>query len=283
MKAFASGVRASGDEVVDAVSATTDHSQMDAFLTWNGLKNQMKPIADAYKAAGKKVVILETPLMNRDVDPRDYASGRLGINHIVYSYGDFNIPESAGPERFEKLGIELLPWRKKGDHIVIAMQLSDDTSICGVDFFAWIENCIKQLREHTSRPIVLKSHPMIESNLNHPVRAMEAARLQDMSTRLNFEIFKSNLDDSRFDLLDNCWAVVCLTTGLAIDCVIRGIPVIATHPGNFMYPIQSNEILEIENPRMGDRQPWFNRLAYAQWSIEEAESGVAWRHIKQAI
>lgn len=283
MKAFARGVEASGDEVVDALSSATDHSKVDAFLTWNGLKNKMKPIADAYKAAGKKVVTLETPLMNREVDPHDYSSGRLGIDHIVHTYGNFNLPEIAGPERFERLGIELMPWRDKGDHVVIAMQLSDDTSVCGQNFFAWIENCVHLLRKNTSRPIILKSHPMIASNPKHPVRAMEKTRLQEMSKRLDFSIYESQIDESRFDLLDNCWAVVCLTTGLAIDCVIKGIPVIATHPGNFMYPIQSHEITEIENPIMGDRQPWFNRLAYAQWTIEEAESGEAWRHIKQVV
>lgn len=279
---FAESVITTGDTLVPKLYPKADDG--DVLIIWNGLKGRLKHYADDFRAAGKPVITLETPLMNRDVDPEHYQSVRLGIDHICYTLGNFNLPEQADGERFKKLGIEFQPWRKTGKHIVIAMQLSDDASLCDVNIFDWLKKCIRLIRQHSKRPIVIKSHPMIQKKMaENPVRKMEADELKKMAKKHRVTIFESGEDNDRFDILDDCWAVVCLTTGLAIDCVIKGIPTITTHPGNFMSPIQSRKIGEIENPKMPDRAPWFNRLAYAQWNFDECANGQAWQHIREAI
>ena len=282
LHAFSKGVESAGDTL--SYETFDVDPESEALVIWNGLKGNLKRVADRFREAKKPVVILETPLLNRDVDPQSYASARVGIDHICYKLGNFNLPKVADSIRFDKLGIEFKPWRKSGEHIVIAMQLSDDASLCDVNIFDWITRCVGLIRKHSKRPIIIKSHPMIYKNpKNSPVRDMEASELKRLAKKLRVSIFESAEDDSRFDVLENCWAVVCLTTGLAIDCVVKGIPTITTHPGNFMSPIQSRKMAEIESPKMPSREPWFNRLAYAQWSIEECADGTAWKHIREAL
>ena len=280
--AFAEGVESAGDTLVRKLSPSCHDG--DVLVVWNGLKGNLKKPADHFRKAKKPVVILETPLLNRDVDPKNYSSARVGVGHICYQFGNFNLPARACSDRLKSFGIEFQPWRQTGEHIIIAMQLSDDASLCNVNVFAWLARCVERIRQYTSRPIVIKSHPMIvKKRHTNQVRKMESDLLKCFAQRMRVKLFESEDNGSRFDILKNCWAVVCLTSGLAIDCVIKGIPTIITHPGNFMAPIQSRTFEEIESPKIPDREPWFNRLAYAQWNREECCDGTAWQHIRQVI
>ena len=42
-------------------------------------------------------------------------------------------------------------------------------------------------------------------------------------------------------------------------------------------------LLTMENPKMPDRIPWFSRLAYCQWTLDEMRNGDVWRHFQPSV
>ena len=103
----------------------------------------------------KPLIVIETPLLGRTItDKHDYH--RVGLNHFMRGLTDFK-NENSPSDRFEKLGLKIKPWRKKGDHVLIVGQNMNDASLFGIDFSLWVKNTIQHLRRHTDRPIVLET------------------------------------------------------------------------------------------------------------------------------
>ena len=69
------------------------------------------------------------------------------------------------------------------------------------------------------------------------------------------------------------------TSGSSIDSILAGIPVIPCSEYNFLWPISSHSLTDIENPKCGEREQLLYDLAYAQWSVEEIRQGKPWHHL----
>jgi hypothetical protein len=52
-------------------------------------------------------------------------------------------------------------------------------------------------------------------------------------------------------------------------------------PSSAAAPIGRTDLAEIEQPIYPDRAPWLAHLAYNQFSLEEMESGAAWRMLRE--
>ena len=222
-------------------------------------------------------ICIETPLIGRRMT-EDHPFWRIGINHFLYNRARFN-NANCDSDRWKKmkrhLRLDVKQWRKNGDHILLPLQLPGDASMRGEDISRWAARTILKLRKHTDRPIWIKAHPI--------------------KRKYDFELFNEIIDVSgnvRFigeeemsiiQALKNCWACVTYTSGVAVDSIINGVPVIATNDGSFGHPISSTEIEEIESPRMEDRTQWFNNIAYTQWSKKEIRNGDPWKHLKPII
>jgi hypothetical protein len=84
----------------------------------------------------------------------------------------------------------------------------------------------------------------------------------------------------------NARCVVTYSSGLSIDAILAGVPVIATDPGNFAYNISSNFAEEVVDPKCAEPnlvKHWLYNLAYCQWSEDEMFNGTCWRHLQDAI
>ena len=57
------------------------------------------------------------------------------------------------------------------------------------------------------------------------------------------------------------------------------MPVITCSEYNFMWPISSHSIEDIETPKLGSRQQTFYDLAWTQWSVDEIKQGKPWEHL----
>jgi hypothetical protein len=57
------------------------------------------------------------------------------------------------------------------------------------------------------------------------------------------------------------------------------VPVITCSEYNFLWPISSHSLEDVENPIGGDREHLLYDLAYTQWSVEEISNGKAWEHL----
>ena len=227
---------------------------------------------DVVKQHGQRpLVIIETPLLNRKIGRRhDYY--RVGLNHYLNNLGEFN-NKDCKPDRFNKLGLTIKPWRSKGEHILVLGQNLNDASLLGADMELWVITTIKHLLKRTKRPIHFRDHPE------------NGRKLQWAITRNFHDIKQVKYDESKTikDSLQNAHCCVAYTSGSSLDAILDGVPVIPTSQYNFVWDISSHSLNEIENPKMGEREQLLYNLAYAQWSVKEIKEGKAWDHLNEYI
>tara|TARA_B100001057_G_scaffold496489_1_gene598113 strand:+ start:3526 stop:4419 length:894 start_codon:yes stop_codon:yes gene_type:complete len=216
-----------------------------------------------------KLIVIETPLLNRTIsDDGLHDQYRVGLNHFMRGLADFKNTNSK-PDRFNKLNIDVKPWRKSGDHVLIVGQNLFDASLFGIDFSYWVENTTKMLLKHTNRKIVIRDHPENKTELKNYIEH----KFGHIS-----QVEYSN-KGTIYDDLKNAHCTVSYTSGSSIDSIIAGVPVIPCSEYNFLWPISSHSLSEIENPKLGEREQLLYDLAYTQWSVEEINQGKPWEHL----
>lgn len=233
----------------------------------------------------KTFVCIETALLNRRTDSVN-SHWRVGINGFLYREASWaKLDRNTEKQRLEDLGIAWDSWKhnKKNGHIVLALQLPGDASLRGIDIHEWAFNTIVELRRHTERAIVVRSHPL------HSIKA--APEHQQLVGR----IVLSGIKDVSYsngavtpwsDDLQDAYCSVTYTSGLAIDSIIAGIPTIACDPGNFASQISNKFLSDVENlkpPAVATVRAWLARLTACQWSVDEMQDGTCWQHIETAI
>ncbi len=214
---------------------------------------------------GKPLIVIETPLLGRTISD-EHKEYRVGLNHFMRGLADFNNKNSK-PDRFNKLGLKIKPWRKKGDHVLIVGQNMFDASLFGIDFEWWTKNTIQHLRKHTDREIRFRDHPENKDQMKN---------LIDTYKWCNVTYSNSG---SINDDLKNAHCTIAYTSGSSVDSILSGIPVITCSEYNFLWPISSHSLEDVENPKCDKREQLLYDLAYTQWTVEEIRQGKPWQHL----
>lgn len=226
---------------------------------------------------------IETQLLGRKVGVESEYH-RVGINGFLNEAAIFGIEKDYDNVRFKSLELPYNGWKQsRGDKIVIALQLPGDASLRSMDINNWCIWILQQLQNLTDRPIEIRTHPGLSSkgiDAHLPIYQYLAFN------NIKSVEFVNGADIPWEEQILDAHCIVAFTSGLSIDAVLNGIPVIACDPGNFAWSISSNDINEIENPLLKNEnnvQEWLNTLAYCQWSKEEMANGKAWAHLKPAV
>lgn len=228
-------------------------------------------------------ICIETPLLGREVfKPNKHQ--RVGINGFLNRDAIFGEEQNYPGDRLQELGIEYKGWRKnKGSKIVIALQLAGDASLRHNDINQWCRDTVDTLRQYTDRPIEIRTHPGISAKGwgNHE----ELFRDFLFKGYKNISFVNGRETPWEQQILD-AYCIVAYTSGLSIDAVVNGIPVIACDEGNFAWNVGETKLKNIENLSLAkpeDVHQWLRNLAYCQWTPEEMESGRCWDHLKSSI
>lgn len=239
-------------------------------------------------------LIVETPIFGRKVQAAA-ASGpfqgllskppvegfghfRIALNGAFHDTGLF-LNEPDDPTRWDRLALELglnvKPWRERGDHLLLIGQVPGDASLRGLDMIKWLESTVIDLRRITRRPILIRPHPL------SPPAALRSLRRRlksDASVRWDMKP-GTGLRSS----LSSAWATVTYSSSAAIDSIIAGVPAIALSPASLAWPVSDHGLSHVLQPTLYERKPWLDRLAHSQWSIEEIENGTVWRRFARKI
>ena len=208
----------------------------DLLVIWNRYGDMHLLAAQAEKA-GVPVIVAENGYFLRPhFGGQHYALARTGHN------GSGAWPAGGG-ERWAALGIELAPWRDKGDHILVCPNRAFGRPgyIMPMD---WPQRVVERLQRITRRPVRLRSHP---GNVE-PKRPLN-------------------------DALSNCWAMVIWASSAGVHGLVAGIPVICEGPAWIAKGATGADIKTVDAPVMPERLPVFERLAWAQWTMAEIASG----------
>lgn len=238
--AFIAGLKANGFHVLPRQLPAEPPKPGEVLVLWNRYSDR-ELSADRWEKAGGTVLVAENGYAGRDSQARQYyAIARHGHN------GSGEWPQGGG-ERWKRLRLELKPWRERGEHILVCPNRHFGMKGLAMPI-DWVQTAMKRLRTVTKRPIRLRPHP----NGSPPAIPL--------------------LSD-----LENCWAMLIWASSAGVHSLLAGVPVIALSPWWIAKGAAGERVESIESPAMPDRLPVFERLAWAQWTVDEIATGEPFR------
>lgn len=187
-------------------------------------------------------------------DRLEYTScGWNGLN----GRADFNISKPSA-SRWEKHGVKVIDWHK-GEYILLMGQVQGDMSTSGINLQQWYAETVRELRNHTSMPIVFRPHP-----LSRPSEQVNGCVTYTMTLS---------------DALARAAVCVTLNSNSGVDAILAGTPLITSDDGAMARPVSRHTLGDINKPYTPDRSEWLHDLAYCQWNESEIRSGLAWDHL----
>lgn len=109
-RVFVAGLRALGYEVVEGL--TRNPGPEDIFCTWNRI-GEGQAAARAFEKAGRPVLVTENASWGNSFGSQHWYTVALTYHNQA---GRFPI---GGPERWDRLGVELAPWRAGGETVIL--------------------------------------------------------------------------------------------------------------------------------------------------------------------
>ena len=238
----------------------------DLIVFWGHGANT-KDIRDAQIAAGKDYLVAEAAVFGDQL-----AMISLGYNgargEAEYIIGDD--PEG----RAKLLGLKVVDWpvianNKDGGlkkaaamakakfakkKIFVMGQVPSDAMLKGVDYAGFVHDAMVK----AGGKGVFRKHPK-----------------SDYEPKL-----KCKVHDGDFaDVIKNASCVVTMNSTSAVEAAIAGVPVVAMDPRSMVYDVAGHDLEDMKNPPMPDREAWFKRLAFVQWTPEELADGTAWETV----
>ncbi len=266
LSAMAAGIHGQGDQLnVMMLEDFVTHPQIHDAAVVFGVRKRAVPkselrgkVFDAYREAGKNVLVLERGYVRRD---EYHAAGWNGLN------GRANFRNESVPgDRWRDLGVPLKPWRKSTftDPVVVIGQVPWDASVQNINHLEWIAGTCHLLMNETDREISVRPHPL----------AKDATPLF---------LGASRCEDPLDEVLKIAHAVVTYNSNVGVDALIAGVPVFTDDEGSMVHKIANHALERINAPETPDREAWARSIAYAQWNLEEMRSGLAWRHLREVL
>jgi hypothetical protein len=249
-EAFERGLARAGYEVV--AGAPAGATPGDVVLIWNRYGHWHETALHVERAGGA-VLVAENGYLGKggsspkfDVHPGGPQPAHYYALGVGWHNGRGGWP-SGGPERLNALGVELAPWRTDGEHVLVAPNRSFGVGeqVMPAD---WAERTAARLRAQTKRPVRIRAHP----GNNRPARGVE----QD---------------------LQGAWAVVVWSSSVAQHALAAGIPTFIEAPWQIVKGAGASG--PVDAPVTPERRPVFERMAWAQWALEEIETGEPFRRL----
>jgi hypothetical protein len=157
---------------------------------------------------------------------------------------------AGGPERWLRLGVEVRPWRGGGEYHLVCPNRS--FGVPGRMMHPdWPRRKAEQIGRESRFPVRLRPHP----GNSAPKVALEA----DLAGARAVHVWQS-------------------TSG--VHALVAGVPVFCDSPTWIMKGAASSG--SVDEPTLPDRAPHFERLAWAQWTVDEIASGEPFRHLLPA-
>ena len=231
-------------------------------------------IEEQRKHSGRTLAIDSNLFLYRDPkNVKQYL--RFSLDGVFPTTGEY-FWDSQDPSRWQKIkqdiGIDLQPWRKEGDHILICLQRNGGWSMAGYDVMQWCSDVVKTIRRRTSRPILVRTHP-----------GDKKAQGYIRSAPQGVEISRS---PSILDDLKNCWACVTYNSSPGVAAAIEGVPLFVTdkNPKNSQaYAVANTDIEKIDQPKTFDRQEWIERISMSHWNFSDLREGRFWEQLRNYI
>ena len=278
MDNFKMGVQAHGDEVIEFRSNNLPDQDLDAgfVLGYTLEDNFRKKIIDRLERTKTPRVFVDSNILHYARSEHEwhrYSLNSVYPNKGVYFFDDIDRDKW---QRFSGYhGVNLMPWRSSGDHVLILCQRPKGWNLFGEDQDLWLDKVIEKIYAAVpDRPIRVRMHPGDGSRQK---------QIDKLRKRYHDYIQISSAPNIREDL-SNCWCTVGYNSTPNVVSAIEGIPGYVTDPKHsWAAPVAFNDIRQIADPPMPDRSEWIHRIANIHWSNQEVREGMLWAAIKSYI
>lgn len=282
LKNFLTGVQAVGDNAVAHYGMNAipcDVALIQGFVHDDG-KNLphlklRKDAVEMQKKNNKRSLIVDSNLFlyADPINTKRYLRYSFdGVFPTTGFYFDKDIDKNRWEKISKNLGINLKPMRQNGNHILICLQRNGGWSMRGLSVMDWLNQTITEIRKHSSRHIVVRSHPGDKK----------------VASYLKINHKNTSISNNKLLLQDlkNAWATVVYNSSPSVASAIEGVPVFITDPRpehSQSLSVGNLDLAKIETPDEFDRQTWIEKLSMSHWNFEELKSGEAWTFFKNYI
>jgi hypothetical protein len=214
---------------------------------------------------GGSVLVFERGYVNAEEHRRERPTNphySLGFNGL-HGRAKF-VREDMPPDRWDKLGVELKPWKNDGKYILCCGQNPAGANAQhfangGNDMLLSIGVAAQQF---LSKLAVYRPHPSSKKHVE------------------NFPLSPHYEGNLRSDLED-CALLISVNSIALVDATVAGVPTLNLDAGSMVWGLTNYEPEDIKN-EVGkfSREAWKNNLAYSQWTEKELLSGEALEHLK---
>lgn len=282
---WVTGITRLGDCYQDYDISDTELSTIDCFFQFN-INNPIRQFKPHKRAAYEYIIHSKKPfLVFEEGSFRQYREyKRYGWWSYQPDIGIFN-NNNVDNVRWKKFvlntGLKIKDWKSAGDTIVIMGQVHIDSAVISLyeqgysNFYSWVTETIKIIRNHTDRKIFIRPHPgdhMFDWLLENA----------DILNKMYNNISIGNSKTSNiYDDLKDAYCVITYNSNSAVEAVCEGIPIFALNSGSAVYDIAHTDLSQIENLNYNiNISNWCNRIAYTMWTDSEVANGETWAHLK---
>jgi hypothetical protein len=236
-----------------------------------------KMVMDTQTSLGKYWLSVDSNVFiyKNKLNPHRYL--RYSFNGVFPATGIY-CNENPGNENWNNIkrdyNMDLAPWRKNGNHILITLQRPMGWSMRGYNLMQWLNETFTKIRTYSDRPIIIRWHPGDWKNINlyMPMLKQYKAIISPQDRHITQ------------DLVD-CWALVCHNSTPSAVGPMEGIPAFITDDPSYSQggDVANTDFSLLENPKLVDRELWIRKLAQCHWSFADLRSGRCWAHMRQWV
>ena len=261
----------------------------DVYIQTNVLGVMKKKNAEIYQFIldqNKPRIVVEqaTFRKNLDIEKSDDYYFRVGLNHYTFDEGIFK-NENSPSDRWEQIqkeqDIEIKPWKKKGDYILILTQNPIDTSLNNIvkkpgDYENFIRSTIENISKYTDEDILIRPHPRFTFRFNKDT-------LKDINVK-NKVLFSENLNNFNvtnggediYKDLENARVAISYSSNSLTEAICEGVPCISLSKTSHAYPVSFHTLDVLRHKELPefDRTQWLYDCSYTQWKMSELNSGI---------
>ena len=220
-----------------------------AFMVCSGWKQSSAPLRKACASQGIPTLVVELGYLKRANNNGELDGFfQLGWNGLCW------VPEQApDAARLESLHLEIVEHKPAGTHILVGSQVGMDAqhNLPLRQLEHWLTKEVMPIQRQTGLPVLWRPHPScaqgrIHTGIQCKIQNPRAVPLQRA--------------------LDQAEILVTYNSTLGVDAMLRGLRV-HSHPTAHYHrhAVSSYEV----------RKAYLERLAYAQWNLQELADGTA--------
>jgi hypothetical protein len=263
-----------------------DNHKADAYIQTNILGVMKTVNADRYNwiiKQKKPTLVIEqaTFRQNLNIQKPDYYY-RVGKDCYTYNKGYFN-NSNCKSDRWLQIqkeqNIEIKPWKKNGDYILLLLQNPKDTSLNDLcrytnDYENWIRHTIMEISKYSAEDIMIRVHPRFPLKYLRTLLKLPVRNTILFSKNVGQEFNKSSSKDLYKDL-DHARVAISYSSNSLVETVCEGVPTITLSETSHAWPVSFHSLHVLENEVMPEinRTQWLYNTAYTQWKMSEINTG----------